>query len=105
MTKFALRLSFLFLFLPLLSFNILYEKHDASNSWIRINLLGYQPSASKVAIWASKTNQLPQKFELVDLQTGKVVYSSTAIQSFGAYGPFSTTARLNFSDFKTQENT
>lgn len=102
MTKFALRLSFLFLFLPLLSFNILYEKHDASNSWIRINLLGYQPSASKVAIWASKTNQLPQKFELVDQQTGKVVYSSTAIQSFGAYGPFNTTARLNFSDFKTQ---
>ena len=102
MTKFALRLSFLFLFLPLLSFNILYEKHDASNSWIRINLLGYQPSASKVAIWASKTNQLPKKFELVDQQTGKVVYSSTAIQSFGAYGPFSATARLNFSDFKTQ---
>ena len=102
MTKFALRLSFLFLFLPLLSFNIPYQKHDASNSWIRINLLGYQPSASKVAIWASKTNQLPQKFELVDQQTGKVVYASTVIQSFGAYGPFSTTARLNFSDFKTQ---
>ncbi|MFD0940402.1 glycoside hydrolase family 9 protein [Pedobacter boryungensis] len=73
---------------------------DSSNSWIRINLLGYQPSSSKVAIWASKTNQVPDKFELIN-QNGKVVYTSTNIKSFGAYGPFTATARLNFSDFKT----
>jgi len=73
---------------------------DPTNSWIRINLLGYQPKSIKVAIWTSKTNEVPAKFELVD-QSGKVVYTSTNIKSFGAYGPFTATARLNFSDFKT----
>ena len=74
---------------------------DASNSWIRINLLGYQPSSTKVAIWASKLNALPNKFELVSKESGKVVFSSTLIQFFGKYGPFTATARLNFSAFKT----
>lgn len=74
---------------------------NPSNSWVRINLLGYQPKASKVAIWASKTNVMPKKFELVDQQTGKVMFSSRNIKSFGSYGPFTATARLNFSAFKT----
>jgi endoglucanase len=73
---------------------------NSSNSWIRINLLGYQPLSSKVAIWASKTMVVPKKFELIDSASGKVVYTSTNIKSFGAYGPFTATARLNFSDFK-----
>ncbi|MBB2146191.1 cellulase [Pedobacter sp. LMG 31464] len=89
----------LLLVLTLTSF-ISKPEIDANNSWIRINLLGYQPKATKVAIWASKTNQVPDKFELIDQQSGKVVYTSTNIKSFGAYGPFTATARLNFSDFK-----
>ena len=74
---------------------------DTNNSWVRINLLGYQPSSQKNAVWASKTNQVPEKFELINQQSGNVVYTSTNIKSFGAYGPFMATARLNFSDFKT----
>jgi len=74
---------------------------DDSNSWVRINLLGYQPSSSKVAIWATKLTSVPKKFELVSKSSGKVVYTSTTIQSFGKYGPFTATARLNFTDFKT----
>lgn len=74
---------------------------DASNSWVRINLLGYLPNSSKVAIWASKLNGNPQKFELISKETGKVVFTSTTIQSFGKYGPFKSTARLNFTAFKT----
>lgn len=74
---------------------------DPSNSWIRVNLLGYQPSSSKVAIWASKTVSIPNKFELISKVNGKVVFSSSTIQSFGKYGPFAATARLNFSAFKT----
>lgn len=73
---------------------------DASNSWVRINLLGYLPASSKVAIWASKLNSTPQKFELISKASGKVVFSSTQIQSFGKYGPFKATARLNFTSFK-----
>lgn len=74
---------------------------DTGQSWIRINLLGYQPAAIKVAIWATKTGTTPEKFELIDKKTGKVVYTSGKITGFGKYGPFNATARLNFSDFKT----
>lgn len=77
------------------------SKTDSSNSWIRINLLGYQPQSIKVAIWATKTNEVPNQFELIDEQTQKVVFTSSKVKSFGAYGPFTQTARLNFSDFKT----
>lgn len=69
-------------------------------SWIRVNLLGYPNEASKVAVWASKENVQPKRFELIDTLSGKVVFSSKQIQHFGAYGPFKTTARLNFSAFK-----
>jgi endoglucanase len=96
MKKSALLVAFvivaLFAFIP-------KPKIDSNNSWIRINLLGYQPLSSKVAIWASKTNVVPEKFELID-ESGKVVYTSKNIKSFGVYGPFTATARLNFSDFK-----
>lgn len=85
--------------ITLISFTPSLEVND-SNSWIRINLLGYQPQSSKVAVWASKTNQIPEKFELIDTQTGTIVYTSSHIKSFGAYGPFTATARLQFSDFK-----
>lgn len=96
----AIRLFIVVLLFPLCSF-VPLNRMDSAQSWIRINLLGYQPSSAKVAIWASKTNQLPVKFELIEEQSKKVVYSSTQIKSFGAYGPFVTTARLNFSAFST----
>ena len=88
-----------FLLILILTSFISKPEITSTNSWVRINLLGYQPKATKVAIWATKTTQVPDKFELID-QSGKVVYTSTAIKSFGAYGPFNATARLNFSDFK-----
>ncbi|MCX3264368.1 glycoside hydrolase family 9 protein [Pedobacter agri] len=69
-------------------------------SWIRINLLGYSPSGIKVAIWASKSDRVPVLFELVDEQTNKVVYTSLNIKTFGKYGPFKQTARINFSGFR-----
>jgi endoglucanase len=94
------RLLFLVIIFVSLSSFISEVNTDASNSWVRINLLGYQPASSKVAIWASKLNTIPQKFELISKETGKVVFTSTAIQSFGTYGPFKATARLNFSSFK-----
>lgn len=84
----------------LISFSPKGETITLTNSWVRINLLGYQPNASKVAIWASKTSALPSSFQLIDAASGKVVYTSSNIKAFGAYGPFATTARLNFSDFK-----
>lgn len=76
------------------------KKPSNEHSWIRINLLGYPTESVKVAVWASKTEQLPSRFEILEEETNTVVYTSANIKSFGSYGPFNQTARLNFSDFK-----
>src|SRR5215204_5368639 len=80
-------------------------KQPETNSWIRINQLGYQTDGVKVAVWCSKQDQLISNpiaigWELVDASSKKIVYSSKSGKSFGAYGPFKQTCRLNFSAFK-----
>ncbi|MCZ4243173.1 glycoside hydrolase family 9 protein [Pedobacter punctiformis] len=84
----------------IIAFSSFKRKEKDQQSWIRINLLGYPTQSGKVAVWASKTDQIPDRFEIIEKESAKVVYSSTNIKSFGAYGPFTKTARLNFSDFK-----
>lgn len=68
-------------------------------AWIRINQLGYPAKGIKVAVWGSKENKTLSSFELVDAQSGKVVYTYQAGKAFGAYGPFAQTHRLQFTDF------
>ncbi|MGN8058922.1 glycoside hydrolase family 9 protein [Pedobacter sp. 22163] len=97
--KFFLALTFSFALWFLCSF--IGSQRKIQQSWIRINLLGYPIESVKVAVWASKTGEIPIQFEIVEKETNKIVYTSTNIKSFGSYGPFSQTARLNFSDFKS----
>jgi len=68
-------------------------------AWIRINLLGYKPSGTKVAVWCSKVGAAVSEFTIVDVLSGKTVYQSKQVKKFGAYGPFTNTGRLNFSEF------
>jgi hypothetical protein len=70
------------------------------DAWIRINQLGYQPSNVKVAVWCSKGDQKLTAFQLVDASTHKVVFSAPVAKAYGAYGPFTQTARLNFSKYQ-----
>lgn len=70
------------------------------NAWIRVNLLGYFPSGSKVAVWGTQGGSPGAGFELVDASTGKTVFSATAGRLFGEYGPFTQTCRLDFTRFK-----
>lgn len=72
-----------------------------TNSYVRINLLGYKPNSSKVAVWCSKEQNMIADFSIVDVANGKTVYTGKAGKAFGAYGPFTQTARLNFSTFTT----
>jgi peptidoglycan/xylan/chitin deacetylase (PgdA/CDA1 family) len=83
--------------LPLLAF---IEKND-SQSWIRINQLGYTPNGLKVAIWCSKGIESIKTFQLIDAGTQKQVFQFSAGNGFGAYGPFAQTFRLDFSGFHT----
>ncbi len=71
-------------------------------SWIRINLMGYQPDNTKVAIWCSADNITIKNFQLIEATTKKVVLNGVAGKEFGAYGPFRQTYRLNFSMFKKE---
>ena len=75
-------------------------KQPETNSWIRINQLGYQPGGVKVAVWCSKQELVISNWELVEAASKKAVYSSKPGKAFGAYGPFKQTYRLNFSSFK-----
>ncbi len=69
------------------------------DSWIRINQLGYLPSTNKIAVFVSKNESVPGDFKICNAESDKLVWKSTSILSFGEYGPFSTTCRLDFSEF------
>lgn len=84
------------LLLPFLSFN----RKEEPQSWIRINQLGYTPDGIKVAVWCSREENTIGSFQLIDAATHKVAMTGKAGKVFGAYGPFASTQRLNFSFFK-----
>lgn len=67
---------------------------------IRINLLGYRPHSPKVAVWGSLTDQTLSSFQLIDEQTQQPVRQLPAGKTFGAYGPFRQTYRLDFSTIR-----
>ena len=73
--------------------------NNENNSWIRINFLGYTPQSIKNAVFVSKSFDKVESFEIFDFYTNNSVYESDLIEQKGAYGPFNTTFRLNFSSF------
>ncbi|MBN8544661.1 MAG: glycoside hydrolase family 9 protein [Ignavibacteria bacterium] len=73
-------------------------------SVIRINQLGYQPDAIKVAVLMSADGLVPNEFTIQDIFTGKTVFSSKVIKPTGSLGNFKETARLDFSKL-TKEGT
>ena len=73
----------------------------AEDSWIRVNLLGYKPESMKVAVWVGKNRTDISSFILVDVMSEKKVFESDCSASFGEYGPFTETYRLDFSAFHT----
>lgn len=68
-------------------------------SWIRINQLGYQEKSTKVAVLVSKDNINLNSFVIKDAATDKIVFSKGIVKSYGKYGSFNTSFRLNFTAF------
>ncbi len=91
-----MRTILLALFLVNLAF---VNSKEGSASWIRINQLGYLPGGIKVAVWCSKGATEINSFQLFDAGSAKVVFQGSPTKSFGAYGPFSQTTRIDFSKF------
>jgi peptidoglycan/xylan/chitin deacetylase (PgdA/CDA1 family) len=94
-----LKLKFIFItwFLIILIIQSLF-----SQSWIRINQLGYLPSDIKVAVLLSKEDLSPKTFHVCDVLTDKIIYSSIKVKSYGSYGTFKSTFRLDFSTLKEE---
>ncbi|MBC3541537.1 glycoside hydrolase family 9 protein [Rufibacter sediminis] len=94
------------LFLLLLwLFTFQLQAQPTAPAWIRINQMGYAPAGVKVAVWATKSPEATiSRFELVEAKSGKTVLKKNAGQGFGAYGPFTQTYRLDFSDFSKPGN-
>jgi peptidoglycan/xylan/chitin deacetylase (PgdA/CDA1 family) len=73
-----------------------------SDSWIRINQLGYLPNAIKVAVLGSKDDISISSFSIHDAKTGEEIQTLSTIESKGKYGPFSSSFRLDFSEFSEE---
>ena len=71
-------------------------------AWIRINQLGYAPDGLKTAVLAGKSPLHETTFELIDAISHHTVFTAPSGRSFGSYGPFTDTRRLDFSTFKKQ---
>ena len=74
------------------------DKND--QSWIRINQLGYTTKGIKVSVYCSKKINSIESFELINAITLKTVFTNKAGKTFGSYGPFENTYRLNFTAYK-----
>ncbi len=81
-----------FYFLPLF-----FCVSTQAQQYIRINQLGYKPNAVKVGVWCSLDNAAISQFDLVDAETNEKVFNGKSGKSFGAYGPFQNSYRLDFS--------
>jgi endoglucanase len=85
----------------LLAFNCSLLAKDSQGIWIRINQLGYAPASVKVAVLGTKMeNPGVTDFELVDAGTNRSVFKKSVGKNFGAYGPFLSSYRLDFSAYK-----
>ena len=71
----------------------------SQTAWIRVNQVGYLQNDMKVAVWVSKEKKNVSSFEVIDVQSGKVVYSGNKIKKMGKQPAFESSARLDFSDF------
>ena len=76
-------------------------KESSAIAVVRINQLGYLPESIKVAVFGAKDKVVLESFTLHNAETDEEVFASTSPEPKGAYGPFESTYRLNFSKFIT----
>ncbi|TKK69311.1 glycoside hydrolase [Ilyomonas limi] len=71
-----------------------------TTAYIRINQLGYPLKGIKVAVLGSTNAEVFKHFTLMDAVTKQPVFEGSTGSSFGKYGPFTNTYRLDFSFYK-----
>jgi len=73
-----------------------------SQTWIRINQLGYPENSIKVAVLVSMDDISPLTFEIYRSSDNELVWKGNKITAYGKFACFNSTFRLNFSDFKSE---
>jgi len=68
-----------------------------SQSWIRINQLGYLPHSVKVAVFISNEKIALPQFQICEAISGKIVFNSKPQLSDGSNWAMKTAARFDFS--------
>jgi peptidoglycan/xylan/chitin deacetylase (PgdA/CDA1 family) len=87
----------IFVILIFLSNSFLYGQ-----SWIRINQIGYTPKSIKNGVLLSKTDQHITNFQICDALSDEIVFVGNKIESYGKYGSFESSFRLDFSSFQKE---
>lgn len=73
-----------------------------SNTWIRVNQIGYEPKSIKVAVLIGEDNLRITSFKIIDAITDKVVFISKKVLNTGQWEKFKSSYRLNFTEFNTE---
>src|SRR5262245_54322235 len=81
--------------------SVLASRAAADDVYVRVNLLGYRSGDVKVSVAMGRA-ALPDKFQVVDASTQKVVFEGEPRRVKGNWGKFDHNARLDFSAFNKQ---
>jgi endoglucanase len=81
---------------------ILSTELFSQDTWIRINQLGYLEQSIKNAVLVSKGNPEVESFSMMDAETNEEVWKSDGITSYGRYGAFENTYRIDFTPFEME---
>jgi len=75
---------------------------QASDIFIRVNLLGFRKSDQKTATILTKRDMGQKKFVVKDVKSGSVVFSGTVPPSIGGWGNFNFCHIIDFSGFNNE---
>lgn len=78
------------------------QTYSFGGTHIRINQLGYEPSAVKIAVLISDSSFKIKSFSIHDAITDKSVFTSKNLLETGPWQKFKTTYRLNFTEFNRE---
>lgn len=71
-----------------------------SNTWLRINQVGYLEKDIKVAVLISKEKVDVSEFVIIDAESNQIVYSGNNIRHMGQQPSFDSASRLYFTEFE-----
>jgi endoglucanase len=89
-------LIFLFIYIML----VLSSCSKDSEEWIRINQLGYRNNDIKVAVFLSKKHLVLNTFQVIDANSGKVVFTGKVPVKAETLDQFSSCYRLSFTGLR-----